>query len=340
MNMRLSDKNPLKVAVVAAVVIALAMVASLNLKALAFWNSPSGYSAYLTNASGLVVGDKVQVRGVRVGEIKSLEVKGNTVRVDFDVDGDLKLGSQTKAAVKVLNPLGSVFLQLDPQGSGELTEPIPTARTAVSMSLLGDLGEISDRVEKIDVKQVQKALDVTTTNLSATSKEAVTKALSGLTEFSGTLAGKSEEIHRIVTEGSELAEILSGRKDQLVNLVGQGEVLLQVMQERKDDISALVRGTRDLSHEIAAILEVNQEELNPMLRDLQKISDILAKESDSISAALPQLAKLSEHVAAATGNGSFLDVVVPNGLLPDDLIAQCGDGAYPAPSKPVVGCRP
>ncbi len=340
MNWRLSDHNPLKVGLISVAVILVVLVASLNLKTVAFWSRPHTYAAYLTNASGLSVGDSVEIRGVGVGEVKKITVHGNTVRVDFGVDKGVRLGADTTAAVKVLNPLGTVYLAVLPQGSGSLSVPIPTSRTAVSMSLLGDLGQVSKQVGELDMAQLKKALDVTSTNLSATSGQAVQKALTGLSEFSGTLAAHSKDIEALVSKGSDIARILADRKDQLVNLVGQGQTLMAVLKERQGDIAALLHGTAALAQEVSRILEVNRAQLNPMLRDLQQVSDVLAKENDNIEKTLPALARLSGHVAAATGNGPFLDVVVPNGLLPDALIQQCKAGAYPAPDKPIVGCRP
>jgi len=340
MNWRLSDRDPLKVGLVSVVVILVALVASLNLKTVAFWSRPHTYAAYLANASGLATGDAVEIRGVNVGEIKKISVHGNEVRVDFGVDRGIRLGADTTASVKVLNPLGTVYLAVVPLGSGSLGEPIPTSRTAVSMSLLGDLGQVSKQVGELDMAQLKKSLDVTSTNLSATSGHAVQKALTGLSEFSGTLAEHSKEVEALVAKGSDIAKILAGRKDQLVNLVGQGQSLMAVLKTRQRDITALLHGTAALSEEVSRILEVNRSALNPMLRDLQRVSDVLARENGDIEKTLPALARLSGHVAASTGNGPFLDVVVPNGLLPDALVQQCKAGAYPAPDKPIVGCRP
>jgi len=340
MNWRLSDKNPIRVAVVSAIVLAAAIALAVNVNSLPFVNSTHSYSAYLTNASGLTSGDVVQVRGIRVGKVTGLSLHGNSVRIDFDVDTDIHLGSTTSAAVKVLNPLGTEFLALEPSGPGTLSEPIPVNRTDVALSLLGDLNQVSTQVQQLNLTQLQKALDVTTTNLSATSQQAVSKTLTGLSSFSATLGDHAEDIQKIVTQGSAIAGILADRKDELVNLVGQGEAVLSVLRQRQSQISDLLDGTADLSREVDAILKVNEKQLNPMLRDLQHISDALGKENDNISAALPALASLSEHLAAATGNGPFVDVVVPNGLLPDALIQQCTSSAFPAPSNPIVGCRP
>lgn len=338
--MRLSDKNPLVVAGVAVVVLALVVTASLNLKALKFWDHPRSYSAYLTNASGLAVGNQVEIRGVDVGQIKAISVHGNSVRVDFGVDRHIALGDKTSATVKVLNPLGTEFLSVVPAGTGRLEEPIPTSRTAVSMSLLGDLGQVSTQVGELNLNQLKKALDVTSTDLSSTSAAAVKRALTGLSEFSGTLAANSDDIESLVTQGSGIASVLNDRKADLVSLIGQGDVLLRVLKQRESDITSLLHGTTDLSREVTSILALNRTKLNPMLRNLQQIAKVLAKEDGNIAKALPLLAKVSGHLAAATGNGPFLDVVVPTGLLPDALIQQCTSAAYPAPKNPEVGCRP
>ena len=340
MNLRLSDKNPLVVALVSLVALALVVTVSLNLKALRFWDQPRAYAAYLTNASGLAVGDTVQIRGVDVGQIKGISVNGNTVRVDFRVDRDVRLGSETTAAVKVLNPLGTEFLSLVPAGAGRLAEPIPTSRTAVSMSLLGDLGQVSTQVGELDLDQLKKALDVTSTNLSSTSAEAVKKALTGLNDFSSTLAQNADGIKALVTQGSAISQVLNDRKGDLVSLIGQSQVLLRVLKQRQADITSLLQGTTDLSREVSDILATNRSKLNPMLRDLQQISEVLAHEDHNISAALPLLVKVSGHLAAATGNGPFVDVVVPTGLLPDSLIQQCTAAAFTAPKNPEVGCQP
>lgn len=339
-NVRISDMRPLRVAIVAAVVIAAALALVLNINRLPFVHSTKTYSAYLTNASGLTTGDTVQVRGVQVGTVTRLSLHGNSVRVEFAVDSGMHLGTLTSAAVKVLNPLGTEFLALTPSGPGTLAEPIPTSRTNVSVTLLGDLGQVSTEVQSLDVDQLQQALNVTSTNLSATSQQAVSKALTGLARFSATLGNHAQDVQKIVTQGASIAHILAQRKDELVNLVGQGDAVLRVLEQRHAQVTQLLNGTADLSREVDAILQVNEARLNPMLRDLQHISDVLGQENQNISAALPALASLSAHLAAATGNGPFLDVVVPTGLLPDSLIRQCKPSAFPASDNPIVGCRP
>jgi phospholipid/cholesterol/gamma-HCH transport system substrate-binding protein len=338
---RVSDRDPLKVAGIAAAVLLVLVLLGLNLTRLPLLNSKDDYSAYLTSASGLTGGETVQVRGVRVGEVTGIVLEDDLVRVDFKVNGDVDLGEETSARVKVLNPLGAQFLALEPAGPGRLSEPIPVERTFASRTLVNELGRVSGQLDQTDIPQLQQALDVLTETLSASSSDAVAMALTGLNDFAGNLAEDADKISELVSSGSELIAIINDRSDVIVNLVSQGDALAAVLNERRDAIGRLVRGTADLSAQIAKILSVNRDKLGPMLRNLEEISQALATENESLGKAIPAMEQLSKNIARVTGTGRFVDIVVPNGLIPDAVIQQCADaGAFPAPNDPRVGCRP
>ncbi len=338
---RLSDRDPLKVAAVAGAILLVVGLLALNLNRLPLIDRTVEHSVFLPNASGLSGTETVQVRGVRIGRITGIELVGDEVRVDFEVDPDVELGEDTSARVKVLNPLGSQFLELEPAGPGELNEPIPVERTHVSRTLLGELGKASGQLGETDIPRLQEALEVMTQTLSAPSAASVQRALTGLNDFAGNLAEDAESISELISSGSELAAIINERRDVLVNIVSQGDALTEVLRERRQAISRLVRGTADLSAQLSDVLRVNRDKLGPMLRNIEEISEALAKENESLGRAIPAMAELSDNIARATGTGRFVDVVVPNGLVPDALIQECAEpGAFPDAKNPDVGCRP
>ncbi len=336
---RVSDRDPLKVAAVAAVVLLALVLLALNLTRLPLVSHHDSYSAYLANASGLSGGETVQVRGVRVGKITAVVLEDDKVRVDFEVDDDVDLGEDTGARVKVLNPLGSQFLELQPAGPGRLDQPIPLERTFASRTLVGELGRVSGQLDKTDIPQLQKALDTVTATLNGTSAASVEKALTGLNDFAAHLAGDAEKISELVSAGSDVVKIINERRDVLVNIVTQGDALTAVLRERRQAISRLVRGTADLSAQLAKILSVNQAKLGPMLRNLEKISAALATENETLGRAIPAMAQLSAGIARVTGTGRFVDILAGNGLVPDAVIQQCTPAAFPSNDQR-VGCRP
>lgn len=338
---RLSDRDPRIVALVAALVIAGLVLLGLNLTRIPLLHHVNHYSAYLENASGLEGGETVQIRGVRVGKVTGIDLVDDRVRVQFEVEHDVHVGNLTLARVKVLNPLGAQYLALEPRGEDDLEAAIPLSRTTVSRTLVNELGRITERVEDIDVEQLQASLETVNDSLSDTSAASMAKALTGLNDFAGNLAEDSEELSTLVTEGSDLAGLLSGRRDEIGDIVTQGAAVTKVLAERREALSTLVRSTNSLSERIATLLRDNQDELTPMLKNLQKISRSLARENEELGRSIPAMAQLTDSVARVTGTGRYADIVVPNGLVPDDVVQECSDSSnYPSPDRPEVGCRP
>ena len=87
----------------------------------------SGYElqAAFANASGLKAGSRVEIAGVRVGEVRSLVLRPDDFRaiVTFSVTQEIQLDDDTIAAVRSNGLLGDKSLVLLPGGSGERLKP-------------------------------------------------------------------------------------------------------------------------------------------------------------------------------------------------------------------------
>ncbi len=67
------------------------------------------------------------------------------------------------------------------------------------------------------------------------------------------------------------------------------------------------------------------------------MSGVLAKDGTDIEAAIPLLTAADKYLANVTGSGAFGDFVMPAGLIPDNVIAQCAKAGV---TNPVTGCNP
>lgn len=75
-------------------------------------------TAYFENALGVYPGDRVQIMGVKVGAIDSVEPAGDRMKVNFHYDSKYKVPAE--AVASILNPtvVASRVLQLDPPYTG------------------------------------------------------------------------------------------------------------------------------------------------------------------------------------------------------------------------------
>ncbi len=112
------EQNQVTIGVVGLVVIGLIMLAAFKAQDLPLIGGGVKYSAQFSEAGGLKPNDEIRVAGVRVGQVRKVDLEGSHVRVDFVVDKGVKLGDKTGAEMKIKTLLGQKYLKLNPAGDG------------------------------------------------------------------------------------------------------------------------------------------------------------------------------------------------------------------------------
>ncbi len=313
------ERNLVIIAAISAVVLIVAGLFALNIGKL----TASTYSADFRSAIGLKTGDVVTIAGVRVGAVSGMKLAGDVARVTFTVNGNHHLGDDTLVNVKVLNPVGVEYLELVPRGPGQLHGTIPVSHTTIPGTLVSDLNQLTNQTQQTNLPQLVQALKVLTTTVAANSPTQTKAALDGVAQLSAVLAGRQQELTNLVTQADQLTGLLNNHSAQLVNLLGQSSLLMQVLEQRKAAINNLLTTTTGLTSQLDHLISGDRSVLDPMLANLQALSQFLAKDSSNVAAAIPLLAAFSRYSANVTGSGPFADFVAPTLVVPDNLIAEC-----------------
>ncbi|MEN8006403.1 MAG: MlaD family protein [Candidatus Krumholzibacteriota bacterium] len=113
------------------------------------------YQADFTNVAGLRVGDKVQVRGIRMGEVSGMQILQASVRVELRLDNTVGLREDAVVTLGEKGIVGEVVIEIDP-GVGERIEEghIFIGRTAGTIASMTDaagdaLAEMRILTEKV-----------------------------------------------------------------------------------------------------------------------------------------------------------------------------------------------
>jgi phospholipid/cholesterol/gamma-HCH transport system substrate-binding protein len=80
-------RSPMVIGAIGVTVIAAIAAFALSYHNIPFLNGSKRYSAYFSEASGLMSGADVQVAGLKAGKVSSITIDGSKVLVAFDVDG-------------------------------------------------------------------------------------------------------------------------------------------------------------------------------------------------------------------------------------------------------------
>ncbi|HET9142273.1 MCE family protein [Actinophytocola sp.] len=322
------SRNPIPIAIVGIVLIALALTAAMFSDDLPIIGAGTTYSAEFSEAAGLVPDDEVRVAGVKVGKVRDIELDGDRVVVTFKVK-DTWLGDRTRAAIKIKTLLGQKFLALEPDGVAVLdpADRIPLARTVAPYDVLEAFRGLAQTVDEVDTEQLARSFEVITETFADTPDE-VRGALDGLRSLSATVASRDEELARLLSNTRQISQTLAERDAEVTKLINDGNLLLAEVEKRRAAISALLDGTIRLSRELQDLVTDNAEQLQPVLASLDTLTTMLARNQDDLAKGIRNMAPFVRLFNNAVGNGHWFDNYIC-GLLPP---------ATPLPGVNEQGC--
>src|SRR3954463_7385317 len=235
-----SDAQVARIGTIALVVALLAMAAALNLQKFPGFRGTS-YQADFTDASGLHEGNMVQVAGIRVGRVSSIDLAGDHVVVHFSVDNGVHFGTGTTASIEVLNLLGEKYINLRPSGPGitKAGTTIPLQRTDSSYDIVKVFSQLSDTTERIKIPQLQNALDAVSETMDRSSGPA-RATFDGLSRLSIAVSSRNAEIQSLLKRANSVSNLLASRRGDLVHLMKSGRQILAEVKLRKDAIHSLL----------------------------------------------------------------------------------------------------
>lgn len=303
------ERNPAPIGVIGTIVL-VALAALVY-----FWGDLPGirgatYEAEFSEAAGLRPDDEVRVAGIKVGEVKDVELDVDRVLVTFRVD-DAWIGDATTAAIKIKTLLGRKFLALHPTGAREQDpdKRITMDRTATPYDVTQAFEGLANTVGEIDTAQLADSFR-TISDTFADSPEHVKSALDGLTALSRTISSRDAQLAQLLSNTRQITTTLAGTNDEFDKLLDDGELLLTELNNRRKAIHDLLTGTTELAKQLSGLVADNQRQLGPALAQLEQVTDILTKYSGQLDRSLQLAGPYFRALNNITGSGRWLDTYV------------------------------
>lgn len=300
-----AERNRVTIALVGLVILGVAFYGALHMTALPVLGAGAEHEALFAEAAGVRSGDEVRVAGVRVGEVTSVTLDGDKVRVRFQAKG-IHLTSATTAAIKVKTMLGQKFVAIDPLGSGTLRGAIPLSRTTTPYDVNAAVSDFTSSLDKIDTAQMEASFNALSGAFKNT-PAAVRQMVSGLTDLSRTISSRDDDLAGLLEATKGVSGTLASRNAEIAKLITDGSDLLGELQARRDAVHSMWVGTRDLGTQLQGLVKDNDKTLRPALAKLDRVSDILNRNQGHLNKALQQLGPYYRVLASATGNGRWVD---------------------------------
>jgi phospholipid/cholesterol/gamma-HCH transport system substrate-binding protein len=246
-------------------------------------------TATFDDVTGLLEGDGVKVAGTPVGQVKSIKVVRGKAVVVMAVDKDVRLPSDSTAAIRWRNVMGQRVVYLEPGSSG---------------AMLGDGDRVPHTRSVVDLGEVVNALGPLTRNLDPNQLNKI------LFSFSQALDGNEQNISLLTDNLDLLLRTFAARKKTIEGMIDNYETVSGAVATRDKQIAASIDNLESLTKVFAnnrkllddAIVEIGgvTTNLNQVLggndAQLARIIDNLGKFATTFRLNVDQLEKMVQQL--------------------------------------------
>lgn len=285
------------------------------------WLTPTGtYTAELPDAAGIRPGDSVRMAGIDIGEVTGLAARGDRVVVDFELDREAPLTTDTRTEVKLASLLGERYLELEPGKAGRLGDggKLPLANAFGAYTLERFWLEQGGKLGELDLGALSQAVDVLSQDLAGSPKT-TRAALDGLTALSRTVTKRDQQIGRLLASTRAVTDEVVAQRTQLVRLMQNADQVFQMVQQRRDAIDSLLRDSRALVLDLTRLARTTRDPMEQSLKKLRTILSVLTRQRDELARTLELADPALRLYVNSAGDGPWIGVNAPYFVLPDSF---------------------
>lgn len=276
-------------------------------------------AAEFAQTAGVRVGDKVNVSGVPVGTVSGEKLEGDHVLITLQVNSDVKLGPDAKAAIKMATLLGARYVSLDPgDGSGLPGGRIHKNNTTVPYDLNDVIQIGTPKFEALNTQQLVQSFKVLGDQMDG-SPQLTAQALDSVGALAKTINDRKEQVDGLLKNLDKVTKILADNRNSLLLVITQGEAIANRVMERQALLRQLLNNVASLTRQLQQIGAENNNQIGPTIDQLDTMAAGLQKNKDNLDRLLSTMPPALRQFNNALGDGPYGEVGLP-WLFPDNWL--------------------
>lgn len=250
--------------------------------------STPSIAGHFVDASPLEVGSEVRAYGVKVGEVKSIDLVDGNARVVLDVDDEvLPLHEDAEMKIRPINLLGENFVELTPGSADKpaLRGDLPVERTETVVTLQAVLDTFDDPTSAglaALVSELGNGVAGNGEELAGVLK-ALSPTMAGIDQLGDVLREQNDVLDSLVTTADPVARAVAGQDGKRVErLVEQAHLMLSALSTEREGLEQTIaqlpgaikeaQTTLGSLDTVAASLAPTLKKARPVTDDLEEIS--------------------------------------------------------------------
>ncbi|HEY3502542.1 MAG TPA: MlaD family protein [Actinocatenispora sp.] len=299
-----------KLAVFAVVTIAATAVLAQTLGSLG-WLGGTRYKAQFSDVTGLLQGDDIRIAGVKVGQVKDVElVHGKTAQVSFTVDDTITVPKSVRAKIRYRNLIGQRYVELtEGSGDGGAMHPgdvVPLSHTEPALDLTVLFNGFQPLFAGLSPKDVNKfAYEII--QVLQGEGGTVNDLLARTASLTNTLADRDKVIGRVIDNLNDVLATLNARGQKLSDTIGSLQDFVSGLAADRRTIGDSIQSLGDLAGSTADLVQQGRPALKEDIRQLRTLSSTLNANSSVIEGTLARLPVRLDALARTSSYGSWLN---------------------------------
>ena len=302
------NPNRKRLATIAAIALAVALVAGAVFLVRQVFFGPNTITAYFPTATAVYPGDEVRVSGVKVGKIESIEPEGTQTKMTLKVDRDVPVPAEAKAVIVAQNLVAARYVQLTPayrNGNGPTMRDgavIPSDRTAVP-------------VEWDDVKtQLMRLATELGPKEGAQGGVSDTSVSRFIDSAANAIGGNGDKLRQTLAQLSGVARVFAEGSGNIVDIIKNLQIFVTALHDSKEQI--VLFGNRLAS--LSSVLNDNRSDLDAALSDLSvalgEVQRFVAGSRNQASEQIQRLGSLTQVIVDHKMAFENVLHIVPNAI--------------------------
>ena len=239
------------------------------------------YSAIFSDATGVVKGDDIRIAGVRVGNVKNVEiVNRNQAKVEFSVIDKAELTRSSTATIKYRNIVGQRYIALT-RGADDLTRlpdggTLPEKNTSPAVDLTTVFNGFKPLFAALSPADINK-LSAEIVQVFQGESGNIRGLLESTASVTTTLAERDQIIGQMINNLNSVLVTVSSRDKQLTSLILQLKSFMAGLVKDKDAILGSLTSVSALTDETASLTKGIRPGLVQDIKGLRTVAGTLAK---------------------------------------------------------------
>lgn len=259
--------------------------------------------------SQLRVGGDVKVRGMLVGEVRSVTAKGDHAELELALQPDKTAVIPANVSARLLPKtlFGERYVALQLPGKPErhiaAGDVIPQDRSSTAIELQKVLDDVMPLLQSIQPEKLASTLTAVSTALDGRGKQ-LGETLVQLSDYLGELNPSLPDLKADITGLANVADTYNRAAPDLLQALADLTTTSRTIVDQRANLADLYATVTAASVDLTSFLEVNKDNLIRLTTSIQPTLDVLAKYAPEYPCLFEQLASEVAPAELAFGKGT------------------------------------